>query len=115
MKFQKMYDAGVAMAFMANESYDRVQQLQGSVDIKLFAQLYGYDKRVEACNVLGLTFEAEDYNNIADEEFYIFSATLEAEKERFKSLCESAGKTLTAAFAYEDATGSYTTGTVLTV
>ena len=113
MKFQKLYEAGVEMAFMANASRDRTQELQESVDIKLIAQLSGYDRRVETHNILGLAFEAEDYNSAADGEFYVLAATLEAEKARFDSLCESAGKTLTGAFAYEDVLGSFPTGQVL--
>ncbi len=109
-----MHDAGVEMAFMANESYDRVQELKESVEIKLFTQLYKYDCRVDTCNTLGITFEAEDYNSVASEEFYVAAATLEAEKARFDSLCESAAKTLTAAYAYEDTPGSFPTGTVFT-
>jgi|GEM_PF-5757255 hypothetical protein len=113
MKFQKLHDAGVEMAFMANESRDRTKELQESVHIKLFAHLSRYDRRVDTCNILGLPFEAQDYNNIADEEFYVLAATLEAEKARFDSLCQSAATTLTAAFAYESVPGSFPTGQVL--
>lgn len=99
---------------MSNESYDRVNELQQKVEIQLMAQMDRYDRRVETCNTLGLTFEAEDYNDTASEEFYVTAAALEAEKARFDSLCESAAKTLTAAFTYEDAPGTYPTGKILT-
>lgn len=104
MKVSKLFEAGVGVAYLANESRDRMLELRAKTDELQRKERQLLSGRSYTLDLLGLEVQPEDYDDCTTTDLYMSAVEHMAEMQRFESLSDSAALLFMGALAIENNT-----------